>query len=76
MEADRFHVDINVQQFRASALDRHGAVDYVRATALRIKSQILNAVLIPAGIVNFAGMDTHGFPYAAQVLDGAGQYSF
>ena len=72
VEADRLHIHIDVQQLGAAALHGQGAVDDVHTLQLGVKPQVLDAVLIAAGIKNLPGMDANRLPDAAGVLHGTG----
>ena len=72
VEADRLHIHIDVQQLGAAALHGQGAVDDVHTLQLGVKPQVLDAVLIAAGIKNLPGMDANRLTDAAAVRHGTG----
>ena len=74
VEADGLHVHIHVQQSGAAALHRQGAVDGIHTLQLGVKPQVLDAVLVAAGIIDLPGMDANRLPDAAGVSHGTGHH--
>ena len=75
VEADGFHVDVDVQEPSAAALDGEGTAQNVRVLQTGVEAEMLETILILAGVEDLSGVDTDGFPNAAAALRGAGLHS-
>ena len=60
VENDGFYIDVRIEQLRFAALHGLGAVEHILPAGSGIEPQILNAIFIPATVVDFLGMDTNG----------------
>lgn len=74
--AGGLYVDVRLQQLGPAPADAEGAVDHSLGGTGGVDPQVLDAVLIPAAVVDLLGVDTNGFPDAAAVLHGSGYDPF
>ena len=75
VEAHRLHIHIDVQQPGSAALYGQSAVHHVDALELRIKAQVLKAILIPARIIDLFRVDANCLTNAVRTLYGTGHNS-
>jgi hypothetical protein len=72
VKAYGFHIYIDVQQSCGAAFYRECAIDDIHILQLRVEPQILDAVFVSAGIINFAGVNTYSFANTVTVRNGTG----
>ena len=76
VEADGLHVDVHIEQLSLAGADGHSPVNGALGALGGVEAQILDTVLIPAGVEDFLGMDTDGLADTGGVLHGAGHNLF
>ncbi len=69
VELGRLHIEGDIQQLGTAGLDIGGLLQNGLGILGQEHPQILNAVLIDAGVTDFFGVDANGLTDAAQVVD-------
>lgn len=76
VEADRIHVGRDIQQLGTAGLHVAGPVQGTLRTFGKIDPQILDAILVPAGVHDFLGVYAYGLTDASGIRNGAGHDLF
>jgi len=67
VKGHRLHIDICVQQFRTAYPGTGGCVQQCLGTLGQKDPQIFNAILIPAAVGDFSGVDGHSLPQILRI---------
>ena len=74
--ADGFDIDVGPKQLGALGLDIDGAFQDGLGGCGEIDAQVLQALFVPAGIIDLSGMDANGLPGRRIAAERAGGNSF